>query len=110
MGAALENRRPSLVRENFPTGNFGGRALRKCSWNRKPLRERSEKRKVLRKRSEIQKALRKRSGRLLRVPRFLGRAVMDLLLFPRAPGSRGAGNAPKLLKTKTALPGPKDCA
>ena len=70
------------MRDFFPTGNFGRRALRKRSMDRKLLRERSEMRKVLQ----------KCSGRLLRVPRSLTGAVMNFLL-PRALESRGAGNA-----------------
>nr|DAH75303.1 MAG TPA: hypothetical protein [Caudoviricetes sp.] len=45
LGAALGNRGPSLVRDFFPTENFGRRALRKRSVDRKLLRERSGKRK-----------------------------------------------------------------
>lgn len=79
---AARNRRPSLVRDFFPTENFGRRALRKRSVDRK----------LLRKRSGNGKALRKCSGRFLRVLRSLTGAVMNFLL-PRALESRGAGNA-----------------
>nr|DAI99297.1 MAG TPA: hypothetical protein [Caudoviricetes sp.] len=89
LGAALGNRRPSLVRDFFPTENFGRRALRKRSVDRK----------LLRKRSGNGKALRKCSGRFLRVPRSLTGAVMNFLL-PRALESRGAGNAQDQRKAK----------
>lgn len=87
LSAALGNRRPSLVRDFFPTGNFGKRALRKRSMDRKLLRERSGN----------GKALRKCSGRFLRVPRSLTGAVMNFLL-PRGPqiarGGECAGAPP----------------
>ena len=79
---AARNRRPSLVRDFFPTENFGRRALRKRSVDRK----------LLRKRSGNGKALRKCSGRFLRVPRSLTGAVMNSS-YPAALDTRGAGNA-----------------
>ena len=101
LGAALGNRRPSLVRDFFPTENFERRALRKRSVDKKLLRERSG----------HGKALRKCSGRFLRVPRSLTGAVMNFLL-PRGPriarGGECAG-APPVAEKTTKHSSPRRC-